>query len=391
MRIERRIQFAGRNIEVAWLLAVGIWLASPARGATLTAINGEVFQGKLALDNGLVMTPEGGSAAKIDFVNVLRARFTDETPASNQIQPGVVLTNGMRLAGPVGSLADAAFKFPARNLTVAAGDIAWIVYQPFAPTLAEKLPAGTGALLPGGDFFEGTIKAADADGAKVMSPIFGPRTFSVKGKEIVALIVRELKPVPAAFEVRTTDGYALTGENIFGDRSSVTLRSAFFGAVKIDVKDLAEIRAGPGRFADLTTLKPPRLTAPAGQPGPPAFSINKALNDQPLTVWGASFSHGFAAGVGVVATWDLPPGFNIFVAQAGLTAGTDPLVQMAFAVYADGRQVFRSPMVGSTDKPPIIRANIAGAKALSLRVEPPAAGAPATGAGIWIEPTLVRR
>ncbi len=307
-----------------------------------------------------------------------------------------MLRNGVRLPGAVGSLAEPAMKFAKRNLSVSTAEIAWMIYQPFAASLAEKLPAGSiGALLPGGDFFEGTIKSADSDGAKVLSPIFGLHTDNVRQKEIVAVLLREIKLAQgASYEVRTSDGCDFQAETVTGDRSGLTLRAGSLGIIRLDIKDVTEIRAGGARCQSLTTLKPSRISAPTGQTAPPAFAVDKGLNDQPLTVWGNPVSHGVAAGVGVVATWDLPPGFNTFVAQGGLPPGTDAFAQFAFAVYADGKQVFRSPPISASDKVTAIQANIATARTLSLRIEPSdptAAGAVAASSGVWIEPTLLHR
>ena len=379
-------------------LALGAWLfPSPSLpAASVTLINGVTYQGKISVDNGLLIAQDSGPTVKVDFPNILRAQFADSLPATDQIQPGVVLRNGVRLPGAVGSLAEPTMRFARRNLSVSTAEIAWIIYQPFAASLAEKLPAGSlGALLPGGDFFEGTIKSADSDGAKILSPIFGLRTFNVRQKEIMAVLWHEIKLAQgASYEVRTSDGYDFQAEAVAGDHSGLTLRAGSLGTIRIDIKDVTEIRAGGARCLSLTTLKPSRVAAPTGQTALPAFAVDKGLNDQPLTVWGNAVAHGVAAGVGVAATWDLPPGFNSFVAQGGLPPGTDSFAQFAFAVYADGKQVFRSPPISASDKVTAIQANIATARTLSLRVEPfdaSAAGAAAASSGIWIEPTLLHR
>ena len=354
-------------------------------------LNGLTYQGKISLDNGLVIAPESSPSVKIDFGNVLRAQLTEEPANGDQFLPGVVLRNGARLTGAIPSLSESTLKFPKYNLSVPSQEIAWLIYQPFPSSLAAKLTSSaTGALLANGDFYEGTIKAAEADTAKVLSPIFGLRSFAVKQKELLAIFLHEVKPAPAAnFEVKLTDGNLFIAETLAADRSGLTLRAGAFGTVRIDAKDVSEIRAAARRYQSLTELKPSRLAVPTGQTGPAALEIDQSLSHQPISVWGASVNHGIDAGVGVAATWELPPGFSTFVARAGLPSGTDPVVQVTFAAYVDGRQAFRSQPFKANDGPQAIYANISGARTLSLRVE--STGVTPAISGVWIDPLLIRK
>jgi len=362
------------------------------RAATVTTMTGENYQGNVALDSGLVVTPSLGAATKVDFANILDARFTAETDGGNSVQPGIVLKNGNRLPGATGAITDPALKVAKYALSVPSQEVAWVVYRSFPETITEKLNlSGTGALLAGGDFFEGAVKAADASSVKVISPLFGPRTFATQQKDLLAAVLRDIKPAPSAYEVLTTDGFLFYADALGADRASLSLKSSIFGLVKIDAKDVAEIRAGAGRYQVLTALKPSRIDAPAGQNGSPAFTVDKSLDGKQLAASGLYVKHGLEAGVGVVATWELPPGFNVFIAQVSLSPNLEGDPHLAFAVYADGRQIFRSPAFGALDGLKPVRATIAGARLLSLRVEPSAGATQPVGSGVWIEPMLIKR
>ncbi len=365
----------------------------PLTAATVSSMTGETYEGSVTLDSGLLITPKAGPASKMDFSNVLRARLADE-PAGNssQLQPGVVMRNGTRLAIAAPSLDESTIKIPKYALSVPTQDVAWIIYQPISDSFSERLtPGTTGVVLPGGDFFEGTIKSADSRVVKVLSPIFGVRSFNIALKEAVAVVLHDVKPIAAAYAVATTDGFLFSGDGISADRASLSVRSAALGLLRIDGKEVAEIRAGSARYQSLTTLKPSRIDAPAGQSGTPAFSVDKSLDGHKLAASGAEASHGFESGIGVVATWELPPGFNVFVAQAALSPSTQgENTRVAFAVYADGKAVFRSPPYGASEGIKTVRATIAGAHMLSLRVEPSSATS-TVGSGIWIEPLLIKR
>ncbi len=358
---------------------------------SVTAINGESYEGKVSFDNGIVITPAEGAPVKVEFAAALRLQIGEKPSTDDEAQPGVILRDGTRVSGAFGSFAEPGFKFPRHNLAVSQQDVAWMVYQAFPMNLAEKLPAGgAGVLLPGGDFFEGAVKAADSESVKVMSPIFGLRTFLSKQKDLLAVILRDVKPSAAPIQVRTTDGCLLNAEAVTGDKTGLTLRTAAFGLVKIEAKDIAGLRASPSRMQPLWALKPARIDAPAGQT-PPQFAIDKSLSGRALSAWGVAVNHGVAAGVGVVGTWEIPPGFTLLTSEVALPAGSEPDLRLTFAVYTDGKLVFRSAPIGPTDKPLLIHAAIAGSRAVSLRVEPSAPGVHAEGSGIWIEPTLVRR
>jgi hypothetical protein len=76
--------------------------------------------------------------------------------------------------------------------------------------------------------------------------------------------------------------------------------------------------------------------------------------------------------------------------QVTVPASVPPINRLVFAVYADGRPITRSAPLSSNDKPLPVHANLGSVRSVSLRVE---ASFPtnATGTGIWLEPTLLRK
>ena len=202
------------------ILCLAFFAALPLRAATVHLFDGTVLEGTLTFDNGLVV--RSATTVKFNFADILRAKFADAK--AEEFQPGLVLVSGARIAGPFTSLADTTVKAGARNLTIPGGEIAWAIYQPFGADIAAQIPLGKiGALLPGGDFFEGTAKSADTNTAKVVNPIFGPRTFDARRKELHALILREIKTQPAGFEVVTADGSIIPAlDNVARDATGIT-------------------------------------------------------------------------------------------------------------------------------------------------------------------------
>jgi len=365
--------------------------AVAAHAGSVETFDGVLTNGAITFEiNSLVVTPSGGGAVKIEPGEVLHAQFTDTLPGDN-LMPGVILRNGTRLAGPFGPLTDPQVKFEKRGVAVPGGEIAWIIYQPFAAAAAANAPTGkVGALLPGGDFFEGTVKSADAKSAKLLNPIFGPRTFMGDRKELLALILRDPRPSAALFDVRTKDGSLFGVDTLVTDKTGLTLKHPFYDGLKLEAKDLVEIRAGTGRYLPLTTRKPARVDPLPGRKLEQCFAVDKTIAGEPLDTLGATHGRGFEAVLGVAATWEVPPGFNTLTMQVAVPASVPPVNRLIFAIYADGRPVSRSGPLTSADKPTPLRAALGNVRSISLRVE---AGFPtnATGSGLWLEPTLLRK
>ena len=340
--------------------------------------DGTFLEGSLAFDNGLII--RSSTTLRLNFADILRAKFADGK--AEEFQPGLVLVNGSRIAGPFTSLAETTVKSEHRNLTLPGGEIAWAIYQPFGADIAAQIPRGKiGALLPGGDFFEGAARAADSNTAKVVNTIFGPRIFDGRRKELHALVLREIKPQPAGFEVVTADGSVFAALDIVArDATGITLRHPFYDGMKIETKDIVEIRAGPTRFTALDTLKPARTDSTQQ----PCFAAGKMLDGTPLKI-GDKPVRGFETLTGAAITWDLPVASATFTARVAASPTTPAAQKLTFAIYADGRPIARSAPLAVGDPAVILRCTLTAISKLSLRVEGPA------GSGIWADPILFRR
>ena len=366
-------------------------LVSPASAGTIETFDGITATGPISLDTGgFVIKGDGGATVKVDPAEILRAQFSDSLPGEN-FMPGVILRNGTRIAGQFGSLTEAQVRFEKRGLSVPGAEIAWVIYQPVPAAAAAKAPVGkTGALLPGNDFFEGTIKAADDKSAKLLNPIFGPRTFLGDRRELLALILRDPRPSAALFEVRTKDGSLFGVDAMSIDKTGVTLKHPLYDGVKLEPKDIVEIRAGTARYLPLTTRKPARVDPLPGRKLEQCFAVDKTITGELLDSFGASHGRGFESALGVPATWDVPAGFNAINVLIAVPPGVPPVNRLIFAIYADGRPLARSGQISSADKPVPLHATLANVRSISFRVE---AGFPtnATGSGLWLEPTLLRK
>ena len=374
---------------LGFLLLVALVIEMPA--GSVQNFDGTKVTGAVSMETGqLIVTPNGSPPLKIDLAELRRVQFVDALPVEVYAR-GVLLRNGTRLTGPFTALTDPVVKFDRQKISLSGGEIAWVIYQPFLPSVIATAPLGkVGALLAGGDFFEGTIKSADEQTAKLLNPIFGPRTLAGNSKDLLALVLRDLRPSLAIFEVRTKDGSLFAADALTFDKSGVTLRNQLYDNLKIEAKDLLEIRAGLGRCQSLTSLPSPRVEPPPALKAPPSFGVNQTIGGAAFEVAGTTYEKGLESAVGVATTWEVPGGFNLFTALIALPADLPPTQRWVFAVYADGRFIARSAPLTSADPPTLLRARIGLVRHISLRVESPTPG-PAPGSGLWLDPLLIRQ
>jgi hypothetical protein len=343
-----------------------------------------LHEGEISLDNGLVVR---GSPAtvKLAISNILRARFS--APPSDEFQPGILLATGGRIAGPFSSLSENTVKFGRKGLSIPLKEVAWAIYQPFDAQLAGQVPPGkTGALLPSGDFFEGTPRGGDSNTAKVLNPIFGPRTFDARRKEIHALILREIQPLPAAFEVLTRDGSIYPALDVLaGDSLGVTLRHPLYDGLRIPLAELAEIRASSTRLMPLDSLKPSRVDPAPGREAANCFAANRSLDGGPLKLGNRNATAGFECAAGATVWWTTPLGPGTFVTLVAASPSTPSGQKLVFSVYADSRLAAQSKPLGAGDPPVLLRCPLPATGNLTLRIEG------TEGSGTWAEPILLRR
>jgi hypothetical protein len=349
--------------------ALALIFAHAAPGASIETFTGDVLQGTAILDfGGVTFHPVKGPTVKIDLSTIYRVEF-NSVGALDDYRPGVVLRNGVRLVAPWGPFNAPAIKFPRRNLTVPAEEIAWIIYETFPGELAANVPGDqTGVLLPKGDFFAGTIKGADAEAARVFNPIFGPRTFAAR--DIYALVLRETHVPPAQYEVRTADGSLFAADGLVSDRANVTIKHALYDNLVLSATEIVEIRAGANRCRPLATLGDMHADPPDGL---------ALLPDR-----------GFTLETKSVANCVVPQGFTEFVAKVAPDESTPAGQRLVFSVLADGRPLARTTPMAVGDPPQDLRVTISGSHNLILRVDSP--GQPGSDTrGHWIQAFFLRR
>lgn len=349
-------------------IAIALWGSGPLHGGSVEPFGGEVINGRLELDfTGVLIQPNQGLPVKMDFNNLYRIRF--DSPRADDWVPGVVLRDGSRLAAPFGSLSEPNVQFPKRSLAIPSGEIAWIVYQRFPAATALGASSGqTGALLPGGDFYSGAVRGADAKAVKVFNPIFGLRRLEAPS-EVLAAVLQAARPLAAQHEIRTVDGSLFGAENFGVERGTLTLRNSLYDGLKLAVSEVVEIRAGTNRCRPVATI--PQLHAE------PSAGLRIVPDG------------GLITDTNTVTTCPVPAGFTEFVARVGpgddLAAGQ----RIIFTLQASGNPISRSTPMAAGDAPQSLRVSLGGARGLTLRVES-SGPARAVASGRWIQAFFLR-
>jgi hypothetical protein len=362
--------------RIARAIAIASVLGSSAIAGMVQLVDGTVHVGDVSIDGGILV--RGKQTVKLALSNVLLARFTNEA-APRTCSPGLVLSNGTRIAGAFSSATDEVVVIEAKGLRVPGRDVAWAVYQPFDPALADGLAAGkTGALLAAGDFFEGPVRSADAKSAKVINSIFGPRVFNSGEKGFHAVILRALQPQPATYEVVTQDGSRyLALDVVIREAGTVILRHPHYDGLRLKTAEIVEIRAAPARLFTPDKVKPFRVGqgySISGQGGAPLRLTSQAVQGCAVT-----------AGEGVM--WKRTIRGGTFIARvAPVPESIGANDRLTFVVEADGRVLFRSPPTAVSDPPHLIRCTVPATESFTLRVE-----GRAGGQALWADPVIVLR
>ena len=366
------------------LLAALATCTGMLNAGTLFTTEGTLLEGELTIDRGIVVTGPP-SPVKVPIANILRARFAAANPS---FQPGIVLVNGARIAGAFSSLGEAVVRIPAKRIAVPSKEIAWAIYQPTSRALAAQAPRGkTGALLEGGDFFEGTVRGGDPNAAKVLSMIFGPRTFSPF--DLHALVLRDAQPQPAVYDVLARDGSIYPALDVLTvEGNQIALRHPLYNGLRLPLPELVEIRAHSARLLPLDEIKPTRVEVAPGREAVACFAANRSLDGSALKLGTRTVAAGYECATGSAVWWKPPPGTGTFFALVAAGAGVPSGQKLTFAVYADGRLAGRSTPLAAGDPPAVMRCAVPGAESLMLRIE--GTGGPNSN-GTWAEPMLLRR
>jgi hypothetical protein len=157
--------------------------------------------------------------------------------------PRVVLRDGTTIADHLVTIDEAALTFSKekKGLKVRTAHVARVLFQPGFEA-ASLTPGRTGVLMSNGDFVDGEFRGLENGRVTITSVLFGKRSYDVNRK-IAAVVLRDVTPVPADFELATSDGSLWHPRQLrLGDGDSLHFVEPLAGAWRIAIGDLAELR-----------------------------------------------------------------------------------------------------------------------------------------------------
>lgn len=187
---------------------------------------------------GLCAWARGNAVAgqvKIDSVQIIPGTpSASYVPGAETVLQGIALRDGNLLAGQIGGADDSGIRLNRAGVeqVIPWRTVAQLIFSP-PPQKALEMRGKRGVLLTNGDFVEGEVtsltyhkKAWDRrEGVylKLRSLLFGIKEFETS-REVIAAVLADPAPVPAAYEVRTGDGsitrcskVQLTGSRVLAD------------------------------------------------------------------------------------------------------------------------------------------------------------------------------
>lgn len=363
-----------------WLLpGLCIFFCGPLHAGTVRLLSGEVIEGKVDVTaRGITVNKLTGPAFPVDLSAILEVSL-GRTRGAAELPAGVLLTSGSAIAERnLPPLDEAAVTLGLERMQVPTASIAWLLFNSVAQSKLDAAPADQpGGLLEGGDFFPGSFVGFKGGRVMLNSVLFGPQGFTLRA-QIDAVCLREWKPALARFAVVTIHGSRLVTDDLRFETGGVTVKDSVLGVLRIKSEFIESLLAGPGRYQALAAQKPFKVETRPGTDAAATLQVQKGIADAPDVVTIAP---------NLAVTYAVPPDFTTFLASVSVPKSANANYRVAFAVYGDGRPLFRSQLLAPADKPQPLRVDLRGVRAVTLRVEP---FGQAAGGGEWSAPMLLR-
>ncbi len=190
-----------------------------------------------------------------------------------------------------------------------------------------------------------------------------------------------------AFLVRLGDGSSIAGQDLKTDGQSLTFTVAG-EARTVPLAAVRSIDQVNGPVAWISDLSPTRdeQTPFIGDPVPTRF--NTSLDNRPLAVGEQRFGKGIAVHARSVLVFDLPEGYKAFRTQYAID-GDRPQANVTVRIKLDDRIIHEQADVVAGRLYPVVQADLAGAKRLTLEVDY-GQTYDVQDRFLWVEPALLR-
>lgn len=171
--------------------------------------------------------------------------------AYQRVPVGIVLVDGSIVARRVQAGDESSVKLSGGPLPAFSTiNVARIMFQTMTTdSLGVLQPNRTGLLLQNKDFIEGEFRGLKDNRVRLYSVLFGIKSFE-QGK-VMAAVLRNIKPVPATYEISTRDESRLRASQMTVDKDGLHLQGGLLSGMKVPSRDILEIKSAykPGSQA----------------------------------------------------------------------------------------------------------------------------------------------
>jgi len=169
-----------------------------------------------------------------------------------RIAPGVMLVDGSILARKVQAADDSSITFGKTSspVSLSAINVARVFFNSLTSENLGALQSNrTGLLLQNKDFIEGEFRSLKDNRIRLYSVLFGIKSFDQP--KVLAAVLRNVKAIPAAYELITRDDSRLRLNQIAVSKDGLQVQGGILSGLKIAASDIIEIKAGyrPGTQA----------------------------------------------------------------------------------------------------------------------------------------------
>ncbi len=155
--------------------------------------------------------------------------------------PGALLVNGSLLPGTISSADRSSLRVAGIDAPISRVQVAGLLFQAMGESQESALQRGRiGVLLRSGDFVEGDFQGIRNGEIEIGSVVLGPKKVAVN--QAVAVILRNVRPAAAKYEVTTQNGGLYRASALRLENDSVLVTDTALGPVKVAEAEIAEIR-----------------------------------------------------------------------------------------------------------------------------------------------------
>ncbi|HSI37100.1 MAG TPA: hypothetical protein VK986_26165, partial [Tepidisphaeraceae bacterium] len=182
------------------------------------------------------------ATAVFDHVEV-----TTGSPALESSTKGFVTRSGSFVAADVWAIEDDRVRFTRDNKqdSIALADVARVCYRPVLAEHAKRLsPDQPGALMAGGDFLDGDIKALKDGQVSISSVLFGVKKIYLH-EDLTAVILRSLDvaAAKAPLTIVTADASTYRATALTAKGATLEIQEPALGTVSLPLTSVTEIRS----------------------------------------------------------------------------------------------------------------------------------------------------